>query len=276
MKDPAFLFYSSDFLTGVADLTMKERGQYITLLCLQHQKGRLTEKTCRLILGLSTLTDASDVMAKFCIDDAGLYYNARLESEMIKRGKGAQSSRINGKRGGRPKGVEKPENNPQVNFGLAKTKPKHNLSENEDVNEDEDEIRDDSASENPNAVETIKCIINHLNAVLGASYKDTTKATADKIKARLGEGYTLDDFIAVIDKKCAEWRCNPEMARYLRPETLFGTKFEGYLNQPLVNAGRTKGGTKGGSTQILAGWTSDELEEFNRLQQAKGGANGKS
>jgi len=47
-KDPAFLFYSSDFLSGITDLTMEERGQYITLLCLQHQKGSLSEKTIRL------------------------------------------------------------------------------------------------------------------------------------------------------------------------------------------------------------------------------------
>ena len=40
-RDPAFLFYSSDFLSGIADLNMEERGQYITLLCVQHQKGRL-------------------------------------------------------------------------------------------------------------------------------------------------------------------------------------------------------------------------------------------
>jgi hypothetical protein len=60
-KDPAFLFYSSDFLNGVADLTMEERGQFITLLCLQHQKGTLTDKTIRLSLGSVSV----DVLSKF-------------------------------------------------------------------------------------------------------------------------------------------------------------------------------------------------------------------
>lgn len=81
MKDPAFLFYSSDFISGVQDLTMEERGQYITLLCLQHQKGHLTEKMIRLCCGNA----AADVMAKFRQDENGLFFNQRLETEREKR-----------------------------------------------------------------------------------------------------------------------------------------------------------------------------------------------
>jgi uncharacterized protein YdaU (DUF1376 family) len=80
-KDPAFLFYSSDFLSGVQDLTMDERGQYITLLCLQHQKGHLSEKMIRLSCGNA----AADVLAKFRQDENGFYYNERLEVEIEKR-----------------------------------------------------------------------------------------------------------------------------------------------------------------------------------------------
>jgi len=80
-KDPAFLFYSSDFLSGIQDLTMEERGQYITLLCVHHQKGRLTEKMIRLCCGNAT----ADVLAKFRQDKDGFFYNERLEEEMEKR-----------------------------------------------------------------------------------------------------------------------------------------------------------------------------------------------
>lgn len=80
-KDPAFLFYSKDFLSGIQDLTMEERGQYITLLCLQHQKGHLSEKAIKLCVGNA----AADVMAKFRQDTAGLWYNIRLEEEAKKR-----------------------------------------------------------------------------------------------------------------------------------------------------------------------------------------------
>ena len=75
-------------------------------------------------------------------------------------------------------------------------------------------------------------IIGHLNEQTGANYRPESKATQTKIHARLAEGYTVEDFVAVIDKKCAEWLHDPKMRAYLRPETLFGPKFEGYLNAP--------------------------------------------
>jgi hypothetical protein len=121
-KDPAFLFYSSDFLNGVADLTMEERGQFITLLCLQHQKGTLTDKTIRLSLGSVSV----DVLSKFTKDKDGNYYNDRLSEEIEKRIQFTESRRNNGSKGGRPKNNTKP-------LGLAK----HNLME--DVNENENE-----------------------------------------------------------------------------------------------------------------------------------------
>ena len=121
-KDPAFLFYSSDFLNGVADLTMEERGQFITLLCLQHQKGTLTDKTIRLCLGSVSV----DVLSKFTKDKQGNYFNERLNEEIEKRIQFTESRRNNGSKGGRPKNNTKP-------LGLAK----HNLME--DVNENENE-----------------------------------------------------------------------------------------------------------------------------------------
>ena len=77
-------------------------------------------------------------------------------------------------------------------------------------------------------------IVNHLNEKAETKYKPTTKKTQEKIKARLNEGFTLDDFIVVIDKKCDEW-LGTEFEKFLRPETLFGTKFESYLNQSNIN-----------------------------------------
>jgi len=124
-KDPAFLFYSSDFLNGVADLTMEERGQFITLLCLQHQKGRLTDKTIRLCLGSVSV----DVLSKFTKDKQGNFYNERLSEEIEKRIQFTESRRNNGSKGGRPKNNTKP-------LGL----PKDNLMEDVNENENEDII----------------------------------------------------------------------------------------------------------------------------------------
>ena len=76
-------------------------------------------------------------------------------------------------------------------------------------------------------------IIDYLNLKIDAHYKSTTQKTKDSIKARFNEGFTLDDFKKVIDKMTMEWKDNNKMKVYLRPETLFGTKFESYLNRPV-------------------------------------------
>lgn len=73
-------------------------------------------------------------------------------------------------------------------------------------------------------------VVDHLNQRAGTHYKATTANTRKLIKARLKEGFTVDEIKLVIDKKCADWLNNPAMVEYLRPETLFGSKFESYLN----------------------------------------------
>lgn len=74
-------------------------------------------------------------------------------------------------------------------------------------------------------------IINYLNSATNKNYRSSTNKTKKLIKARWNEGFRLDDFKKVIDNKTAEWLNNEKMQQYLRPDTLFGTKFEGYLNQ---------------------------------------------
>jgi predicted phage replisome organizer/uncharacterized phage protein (TIGR02220 family) len=94
--------------------------------------------------------------------------------------------------------------------------------------EKEIDINNSPAKAEPNI--PYKEIIEYLNIRLGSNYRHTTNKTKDLIKARFNEGFGLDDFKNVIDKKCVEW-INSDMEKYLRPETLFGTKFESYLNQ---------------------------------------------
>ncbi len=74
-----------------------------------------------------------------------------------------------------------------------------------------------------------KKIIDYLNSYTGKNFKSTTDKTKALIKARLNEGFKLEDFKKVIEVKSKEW-VNSDNEKYLRPETLFGTKFEGYLN----------------------------------------------
>lgn len=102
-KDPAFLFYSSDFLTGTCCMTNEQKGAYITLMCLQHQKGHLQEKDMKKICGGLD----EDVIEKFVRDDEGRYYNKRLEEEIIRRKNYSESRRLN-RQGGQKQEDEKP------------------------------------------------------------------------------------------------------------------------------------------------------------------------
>lgn len=83
-------------------------------------------------------------------------------------------------------------------------------------------------------------IVDYLNSKIGTHYRATTRKTQSLIKARMNEGFTVDDFKKVIDNKSDEWGKDSKMSKYLRPETLFGTKFESYLNQTAVKAKKSK------------------------------------
>ncbi|RHW43469.1 replication protein [Neobacillus notoginsengisoli] len=74
-------------------------------------------------------------------------------------------------------------------------------------------------------------IVEYLNKKTYSTYKHGTGKTRTLIAARWKEGFMLADFKKVIDKKSDEWLEHPKWSRYLRPETLFGPKFESYLNQ---------------------------------------------
>lgn len=74
-------------------------------------------------------------------------------------------------------------------------------------------------------------VIDYLNQKTGKNFKATSKATQRHIKARFADGFTLDDFKQVIDTKTSQWLKDKKMSAYLRPDTLFGTKFESYLNE---------------------------------------------
>jgi len=93
-KDPAFLFYSSDFLTGTLLMSMEQKGKFITLLCIQHQKGHMIEKDMLQICG----TYDEDIFSKFKKDNDGKFYNERLKEEVEKRKAYSESRRNNRKK----------------------------------------------------------------------------------------------------------------------------------------------------------------------------------
>lgn len=109
------------------------------------------------------------------------------------------------------------------------TEPTEQSSHNNiDINNSKDNI----VIKNSDYKEIYREIIDFLNLKCGTHYTTRSKKTQSLIHARLSEGFTVEDFQTVIIKKSEEWLDDERMNKFLRPETLFGTKFESYLNQP--------------------------------------------
>lgn len=127
MKDPAFLFYSGDFLSGTMLMTNEEVGIYIKLLCLQHQQGHLEEAD------MLNMGATQKILCKFKRDDEGKYFNERLEAEVSKRKAYSESRRNNRKK--------KEENNICKTYekdmkNICNSYVKHMENENININKD--------------------------------------------------------------------------------------------------------------------------------------------
>ena len=130
-----------------------------------------------------------------------------------------------------------------VNCEIYKAKPKHKLKITyecegkiavvEKVVYDLPEVEWQQADKSTEGIsaDDIKDIVEYLNDKLDAHYKPNGKKIKDLIRARMNEGYTVEDFKTVIDKKFKSWGNDPKMSLYLRPSTLFGTRFGEYLNE---------------------------------------------
>ncbi|MBD8006534.1 phage replisome organizer N-terminal domain-containing protein [Bacillus norwichensis] len=101
---------------------------------------------------------------------------------------------------------------------------------NGDINDDVSVTSRDDADKDIDNIPYVE-IVHYLNNAVNTNYRHTTKKTKELIKALWNEGFRLEDFKTVINIKCKEWLFNENMNKFLRPETLFGTKFESYLNQ---------------------------------------------
>ena len=110
------------------------------------------------------------------------------------------------------------------------------------LNTNNTELFNNNIPSTNNTNSAIEEIVSYLNQKADKKYRASSKQTASLIKARLSEGFKVDDFKKVIDNKVADWKPRKDMERYLRPETLFGTKFEGYLNENKTTSSKPKEG----------------------------------
>lgn len=124
------------------------------------------------------------------------------------------------------------------------SKPK-SKSESKTVSKDASESEAIKNTLTITTTNTTKEVVTYLNDKTGKSFSPSTKSTQKHVSARLKEGFTADDFKSVIDKKVSDWGNDPNMSKYLRPETLFGTKFESYLNEGRSNGQSVAGAFAG-------------------------------
>lgn len=132
--------------------------------------------------------------------------------------------------------------NPDTQVRLGKVRLEEDISSGKAPDGDEphsetQEQRPDSASRMKRHRESraYSEVVSYLNAKTGSKFSPQSKATRRLIRARLNEGFTVDDFKTVIDAKCSEWLTDERMCEYLRPITLFSTKFESYLQAATAN-----------------------------------------
>lgn len=120
---------------------------------------------------------------------------------------------------------------------------KSELNENSEINpnklgnksENDSEINPTYPTTNTNPTTNITVeVISYLNEKANKNFKHNTDKTISLINARVKEGYTLEDFKLVIDKKVTAWKNDNRMKPFIRPITLFGTKFESYLNEDVA------------------------------------------
>ena len=152
-KDPAFLFYSADFIVGTYEMTDEQVGRYIRLMCLQHQKGHLSESVVLSVMGGEI---DREVIGKLKRDDDGLYYNERLDEETSKRRKYSESRAKNRKGDAASKSYDKHMSN------ICNSYDEHMVNENENVNintissTEKDSTRGDKPRFAPPALDDVK------------------------------------------------------------------------------------------------------------------------
>jgi len=194
-----FIMYT-DWFTHIELLNMEQRGQLLTALMLYQMGKNVPEMDSVVNMAFSFI----------CADMER--NNAKYEAICEKRKEA-------GLKGGRPKKVE------DIKAEIIKQAEEAEKQKNQKVSE--------KSKKTKSKIPYIE-IIDYLNEACGTRYTAFAKATQRLINARFNEGFTLEDFKQVIDIKAAEWLGDAKMNAFLRPETLFGTKFESYLNQKQV------------------------------------------
>lgn len=216
MRD-SFVLYT-EYMAQIELLNMEQRGELLTAI-MNHALGRASPE-------LDAVTSMAFSFIRSRMDRDGERYEKTVEAR-----------KEAGKMGGRPKAngfSEKQTKAKKANvFSEKQTKAKKPVyapDNDSDPDNDNDKNNMSPPTSGGRPAYQYAEIVDYLNQKAGTRYKHSAEDTRKHIRARVNDGYTLDDFKAVIDHKVTEWK-GTEWEKFLRPSTLFGSKFESYLNQ---------------------------------------------
>lgn len=214
MKDPAFLFYSNDFLSGTMLMSNEEVGIYIKLLCLQHQQGHLKEED------MLSIGATKKIFSKFIKDDEGNYYNERLEYEANKR-KAYSESRKNNRK--------KKETYEKDMFNICNSYEEHMENENENINKNN--IKNNSKKDSKGKKEEEKIHfadfvtmtnVEHekLVSTYGTEFTDQCIKILDNYKGSKGKEYK-SDYRAILSWVVDEAKKRKQENKYAQNKTAY-------------------------------------------------------
>jgi len=181
--------------------------------------GKLFHTICRYALG-ENIGDLEDK-----IQVAFSFFKVRLDENR----KNWEKTRIERKKAGRLGGLAKQAN---ANFAKQNKQTVANVAVSDNVNvSDSVSVNDNKKKASPS--DEIITILEDLNNKIKSKkgFSPLAQCNQNLIKARMSEGFTVENFITVNEKKVKQWLHDPEMSKYLRPATLYGNKFDGYLNE---------------------------------------------
>nr|DAF59571.1 MAG TPA: hypothetical protein [Siphoviridae sp. ctmIh35] len=203
MRD-SFVLYT-EYMAQIELLNMEQRGELLTAI--------MNHALCRASPELDAVTSM-----------AFSFIRSRMDRDGEKYEKTVEARKEAGKMGGRPKANGFSEKQTKAK------KPVYDPDNDPDSDCDNDKNNMSPPTSGGRPAYQYAEIVDYLNQKAGTRYKHSSEDTRKHIRARVNDGYTLDDFKAVIDRKVEEWK-GTEWEKFLRPSTLFGSKFESYLNQ---------------------------------------------
>jgi len=183
------------------------------------EAGKLFHTICRYNLGeeIGDLEDKIQVAFNF------------FKNRLDKNRKNWEKTRNERIKSGRKGGLAKQAN---ANFAKQNEQTVANVAVSDNVNvSDSVSVNDNKKKASPS--DEIITILEDLNNRIKSKkgFSPLAQCNQNLIKARMSEGFTVENFITVNEKKVKQWLHDPEMSKYLRPETLYGNKFDGYLNE---------------------------------------------